>query len=81
MVERIRANWNSQADAPAVVFIKFTIQRDGTITDAHIEKPSPYEILNLTALRAVVAAKQLPGLPAQFPNPTLGVSLRFEYQR
>jgi TonB family protein len=81
MVQRVQANWNSQAEMPAEVFVKFTIQRDGTITDVDIEKSSPYQILNLNALRAVMGAKQLPPLPAQFPNATLGVHLQFQYKR
>jgi len=81
MVQNVQRNWNSQAEAPAEVFIKFTIQKDGTITDAQIEKPSPYQILNINALRAVLGAKQLPPLPAQFTNQTLGVHLQFRYTR
>lgn len=81
MVQRVQANWNSQAETPAEVFIKFTIQKDGTISEAQIERPSQYQILNINALRAVMGAKQLPPLPAQFPNQTLGVHLQFQYKR
>jgi TonB family protein len=81
MVQRIQANWNSQAEQSAIVFVKFTIQRDGTITNAELEKPSAYQVLNLSAMRAVLGTRQLPPLPAQFSNPTLGVHLQFEYKR
>jgi TonB family protein len=81
MVQRIQANWNSQSEVPGEVFIKFTIQRDGTITEPQVERASPYQVLNINALRAVVGTKQLPPLPAQFSNATLGVHLQFEYKR
>jgi protein TonB len=81
MVEKIRANWNAQAEVPGEVVVKFTIQRDGTITNAEREKSSGYTALDINALRAVVGARQLPPLPAAFPNPTLTVHLNFQYTR
>jgi protein TonB len=81
MADRIRSNWASHAEAPAVAIVKFTILRDGTITDAEIERSSGYTALDLAALRAVVGTRQLTPLPAAYPNSTLGVHLNFEYQR
>src|SRR5256885_7581282 len=40
MVDRIRGAWNQNQGARGVTFIKFTIQRDGRLTDYGIEKPS-----------------------------------------
>ena len=40
-----------------------------------------YPGLDLSALRAIVVARQLPPLPAAFPNPTLTVHLNFAYQQ
>ena len=81
MVEKIRANWNAQAEVAGDAVIKFTIQRDGTITAPEREKSSGYTALDINALRAVVGARQLPPLPAAFPNPTLTVHLNFQYTR
>jgi TonB family protein len=63
-----------------VAFVKFTIQRDGRLTDYIIEKPSGSTPLDLAALRAVVVTKSLPPLPNEYSNPTLVVHLSFEYK-
>jgi periplasmic protein TonB len=81
MTERIKSAWNQNQGLTGQSVIKFTIQRDGRLTDATIEKSSGYPGLDLTALRAVVVAKQLPPLPAAFPNPVLTVHLNFAYQQ
>ena len=81
MVERVRASWVPKAEATAVTIVKFTIQRDGTITGAEVEKSSGFTALDLAALRAVIGTRQLPPLPANYPNPSLGVHLNFEYTR
>lgn len=81
MTERIRTNWNQRAEVPGVVVVKYTIQRDGTIADASVEKSSGYVALDISSLRAVVGTRQLPPLPAAFPNPTLTVHLNFQYRR
>lgn len=81
MVERVRANWNSRAEVSGETFVKFTIQRDGTVTGAEVERSSAYTALDIAALRAVVGARQLPPLPAAYSNPSLGVHLSFQYLR
>lgn len=81
MVQRVRSNWVSKAEVPGVTIVKFTIQRDGTIAGAEVEKSSGYAALDLAALRAVIGSRQLMPLPGAYPNPTLGVHLNFEYQR
>ena len=81
MVQRIRANWQSRAEVPGVTIVKFTIQRDGTIAGAEVERTSGYTALDIAALRAVLGTRQLAPLPAGYPNPTLGVHLNFEYTR
>jgi TonB family protein len=81
MVQRVRANWASRAEVPAVAIVKFTIERDGTITGAEVERSSGYTALDIAALRAVVGTRQLTPLPAAYPNPSLGVHLNFEYTR
>ena len=81
MVEKIRTNWDARAEVAGQVVVKFTIQRDGTIVNATIEKPSGYTALDINSLRAVVGTRQLPPLPGAFPNPSLTVHLNFEYRR
>ena len=81
MVERIRANWIQNQGAAGQVFVKFTIERSGLLTNVSVETSSGQAILDLAAQRAVLVTKQLPQLPAQFPNPTLGVRLNFQYQQ
>jgi TonB family protein len=81
MVERIRTNWNQQAEVPGQAIVKFTIQRDGRLTDVVLERSSGYTALDLNAQRAVMMTRQLPALPAAFSNPTLTVHLNFQYQR
>ena len=81
MVEKIRTNWDAHAEVPGQVVVKYTIQRDGTIVNASVEKPSGYTALDINSLRAVIGSRQLLPLPAAFPNPTLTVHLNFEYRR
>jgi TonB family protein len=81
MTERVKSAWSQNQGVAGQSVIKFTIQRDGRISDAIIEKSSGYPGLDLTALRAILVAKQLPPLPSAFPNPTLTVHLNFAYQQ
>lgn len=79
MIDRIRSVWQSNQGATGVVLIKFTIQRDGRITDYSVASSSGSPVLDTAALRAVAGTRTLNPLPAQFSNPTLGVRLSFEY--
>ena len=81
MVQRIRSNWDARAEAVGHAMIKFTIQRDGQITNVSLLKSSGYAALDINAQRAVLATRVLPPLPEQFSNPTLTVDLDFEYTR
>src|SRR6185295_7180542 len=82
MIERIRSNWDPGAGAGASwPIMKFTIQRDGRISDAVLEKGSGRDDLDLAVRRAVLVTKQLPPLPQAFPNPTLTLHLTFQYPK
>jgi protein TonB len=81
MVTRINSNWNSRQSAAGVTIMRFTIQRDGKITDIAVAQSSGYQMLDFLAQRALLAANPLPPLPAAYTNPTLVVNLNFEYQR
>jgi TonB family protein len=80
MIDRIRSTWQQNQGTSGMVLVKFTIQRDGKIVDASVERGSTSPLLNTAALRAVLQTRSLNPLPGQFPNPSLTVHLNFEYQ-
>jgi TonB family protein len=80
MSDQIRENWQPQPNFAGTALVKFTIQRDGRITDVALEKSSGATGPDITAQRAIAMTKQLPPLPTQFSNPTLTVHLGFEYK-
>jgi outer membrane biosynthesis protein TonB len=51
------------------------------ITGVELERGSGYPGLDLTAQRALLNTRQVPELPAAYPNSTLTVHLNFNYQR
>ena len=61
--------------------VKFTILRNGTITDVIVEKPTGIAMLDLESRRAVLNTRQLPPLPRAFDQNSLTVHLIFEYER
>jgi TonB family protein len=81
MIDKIRANWSQQVEVSGTVVVKFTIQRDGRLTDTDVERSSGTLSLDQNAKRAVMVTRQLTSLPSAFPNPTLTVHLNFQYQR
>ena len=81
MTERIRNNWNRRQPVTGVVTIKFTIQRDGRISDVERETSSGHFALDTSAERAVLLTRQLPYLPPAFPADRLTVHLDFHYRR
>lgn len=81
MLQLIQRNWNSKQQVAGQTLVKYTIQRDGRITDVQIERSSGYFALDQSAQRAVLLTGQLPPLPAQFTEPTLTVHLIFRYER
>jgi periplasmic protein TonB len=81
MQQLIRRNWNEKQASAGEVIVKFTIQRTGIISDIVLERSSGYAALDLESQRALSLTRQLPPLPAQFPDSTLTVHLSFQYQR
>ena len=81
MLDLIRKNWFSQQQAVGKTVIKYTVQRNGTITDVIVERSSGYPALDFMAQRALLITRQLPALPTAFTEPSLTVHLEFEYQR
>ena len=81
MQQLIRRNWNEKQPAGGEAIVKFTIARDGIITDVELERSSGYAALDLESQRALLLTRQLPALPTQFTDSKLTVHLRFQYQR
>jgi TonB family protein len=81
MIQLIQRNWNGRQNTPGATLMKFTIQRDGRLTDVELERSSGYFALDQTAQRSLLVTRQLPPLPGAFPEPTLTVHLTFQYER
>lgn len=81
MLNRIYRNWVQQQQASGVVFVRYTIQRNGQITDIAVETSSGNPTLDLASHRALVNTRALAPLPAAFPEPSLTVHLEFRYER
>jgi TonB family protein len=81
VVQRIHQNWAWKQNVAGQVVVRFTIQRDGTLTDVQVWQASGLVALDMAAHRAVLITQRVPPLPPQFSNPTLTVRLTFDYQR
>jgi len=80
MTKRITETWDSRQGVSGITVMRFTILRDGRITDIGVEQSAGY-VLDLTAQRSLQRLRQLPPLPPAYTFPNLTVYLRFEYQR
>jgi TonB family protein len=81
MTDMVRRNWTQNQGAAGQVQVKFTIARDGRLSNVVVEKPSNISLLDLESQRAVLKTAQLPPLPPEFTESTLTVHLVFDYQR
>ena len=81
MVQMIRRNWNENQGAGGQPVVKFTIGRDGVLTNVELSQSSGQALLDLEARRAVLNTKQLPPLPREFTEPQLTVHLTFDFNR
>jgi len=80
LVQIVQRNWQQNQGVDGTVVVKFTILRNGTLTDIQVEQQS-VPFLNLAAQRAVVQTKQVPPLPAPFTGNQLTVHLVFQFKR
>jgi TonB family protein len=80
MARRIKENWDFHQGVVATTVMRFTILHNGQITDIAVEQSAGY-VLDLAAQRALQMLRQLPPLPAAYPNRTLTVYLKFDYIR
>jgi TonB family protein len=81
MTDLIRRNWDNNQGATGEVLVKFTIQRDGTLSNIQVEKSSGNALLDLESQRALAKTRALPPLPREFTENTLTVHLTFDYHR
>jgi protein TonB len=83
MIGVINRAWgpSSQQGVDGQVLVKYTVQRNGQITDVQVERSSGYLGLDTAAQRALLMTRQLPPLPAEFTGSHLTVHLMFEYRR
>jgi periplasmic protein TonB len=81
MIQLIRQNWTPNQGASGQSVVKFTIRKDGVLTNIELERSSGQALLDLEARRAVHKTTQLPPLPREFPESHLTVHLTFEFHR
>jgi len=81
MLDRIRANWNQQVQTSGINLMKFTILRNGQLSEIKLEQSSNVYALDAASQRALALTQRVGPLPAAFPDDHLTVHLTFEYQR
>ena len=87
MVSRIRVNWYNnmpqliQTGLKGVVTIRFTIQRDGRITNIEQLSSSGHPPYDFAARKAIELSSPLNPLPKDFPNPSERVTCMFFYNQ
>jgi TonB family protein len=87
MVSKIRVNWYNnmpqliKTGMKGVVTIRFTIQRDGRMTDITILDSSDVPPYDFAAKKAIELASPLNPLPLDFPNATERVTCIFYYNQ
>lgn len=87
MVSKIRVNWYAnmpqliRTGMQGVVTIRFTIQRDGRITDLEILDTSTIPPYDFAARKAIELSSPLNPLPKDFPNPYERVTAMFFYNK
>ena len=85
MVAKIRLHWYEnmpeviRLGLKGVVIIRFTIQRDGRITDITTLQSSGVPPFDFAAAKAIELASPLAPLPKDFPEPTERVTAAFYY--
>ncbi len=79
MLVAIGMNWFKPSQGGSIApVIHFRIEKDGTISDAAVERSSGLPFVDRAALRAVLSSSPLPPLPVEYRGNQLGVHLKFE---
>jgi periplasmic protein TonB len=63
----------------SVAYVTFTIARDGTVSNIHIENASSSPTLNTSGVRAVQRVGHFPALPDQYTGSSVAVEYTFTY--
>lgn len=80
MLGRIHQHWQrTPVQGTAVVIVRFTILKDGSVHDVEVEQSSGLSVLDRGAMRAVMLADPMPPLPNSYPRDRVGLHLRFTY--
>jgi protein TonB len=79
MLREIRARWRNNQSERGETILKYTVLRDGTITEIDLEKSSGSGILD-RASRDALPPKLSQPLPKQYPEERLVIHLKFPYQ-
>jgi periplasmic protein TonB len=84
-VALIEKNWNKTppGGVKGDVIIKFTIHRDGSITDIELERASGSKLLDtnsLSAVRLAMIKEKFPPIPPAYTNESLTIHLTFPYK-
>lgn len=80
MRDRIERVWTKQQQSTGTTLMKYTILRNGTLSDIQVEKSSGNLLLDREAQRALTLTRLAP-LPSAFPDDHLTVHLEFIYDR
>lgn len=80
MSAAIRRNWKQQHGVAGANTVRFTIERDGSVTGVQLIEPSGIYALDRESQSTMLNVR-LPGLPAEFTEPRLTIRLIFEYKR
>lgn len=79
MLVAIGMNWFKPSSPGSISpVIHFKIEKDGTISDAAVERSSGLPFVDRAALRAVISSSPLPPLPTEYGGGQLGVHLKFD---
>lgn len=80
VVQLIKRNWSQNQPSTGKNTLKFTVQRDGRVTDIEVEE-SGGQLLDMASKRALVVTNAVPPLPREFVGEKLTIHLIFEYTR
>jgi len=80
MLGRIHQHWQrTPVRGTAVVIVRFTILKNGSVANVEIEQSSRVSVLDRGSMRAVLLADPMPPLPNSYPRNRVDVHLRFTY--
>lgn len=83
---RVSSNWLMSTISPNIlsarrVYVRFDIQRDGTITNVQLAQSSGNPEVDRSALRAIYASNPLGPLPQDYAGNKVSVSFYFDFSR